>query len=266
MAGLRAGQKDGVEKLARPAIALRQGSSSFSRIGGLPDLAESYEWPLDEDGKPLAFLCQIALTDLPDVARELELPEAGTLYFFFDQEQSVWGFDPKDFPKWRVIYAPAEMVGNAERLAPDGLADNYIYNAVPLAFSTIATYPGEYDKRLTASGIDDQAYWNFLDTQRGDPPFHMIGGHPYAVQNANMEDDCQLVSGGIYLGDGSGCHSASGKALLGQPHDWRLLLQLDSDDDAGMMWGDVGMLYFWIRASDLAKKDFSKVWMVLQCG
>jgi uncharacterized protein YwqG len=28
---------------------------------------------------------------------------------------------------------------------------------------------------------------------------------------------------------------------------WRLLLQLDTDDAAGMKWGDVGTLYFWIK-------------------
>jgi hypothetical protein len=48
-------------------------------------------------------------------------------------------------------------------------------------------------------------------------------------------------------------------------YDWILLLQLDSDDDAGMMWGDVGMLYFWIKREDLKKENFDNVWMILQC-
>jgi uncharacterized protein YwqG len=47
---------------------------------------------------------------------------------------------------------------------------------------------------------------------------------------------------------------------------WRLLLQLDTDDDLGWMWGDVGRLYFTIRQEDLAAYDFSRAWMVLQCG
>jgi uncharacterized protein YwqG len=44
-----------------------------------------------------------------------------------------------------------------------------------------------------------------------------------------------------------------------------LLLQLDTDDDAGMMWCDVGSLYFWIREQDARAGDFSKIWMILQC-
>ena len=33
-----------------------------------------------------------------------------------------------------------------------------------------------------------------------------------------------------------------------------------------MMWGDVGKLYFWIRKQDLARRDFSNVWMIMQCS
>jgi len=33
-----------------------------------------------------------------------------------------------------------------------------------------------------------------------------------------------------------------------------------------MMWGDMGMLYFWIRAEDLAARRFERVWMILQCS
>jgi uncharacterized protein YwqG len=48
--------------------------------------------------------------------------------------------------------------------------------------------------------------------------------------------------------------------------DWKLLLQLASDEDTEMMWGDGGTLYFWIREADLPDRDFSKVWIILQCS
>lgn len=48
--------------------------------------------------------------------------------------------------------------------------------------------------------------------------------------------------------------------------DWQLLLQIDSDEEnLGAMWGDCGRVYFWIRQQDLQKRDFSNVWLVLQC-
>jgi uncharacterized protein YwqG len=30
---------------------------------------------------------------------------------------------------------------------------------------------------------------------------------------------------------------------------WRLLVQVASDDDAGMMWGDVGQLYYCVASA-----------------
>ncbi len=48
--------------------------------------------------------------------------------------------------------------------------------------------------------------------------------------------------------------------------EWLLLLQLDSDDNAGTMWGDAGMLYFWIRKADLAASRFERTWMTWQCA
>ncbi len=42
------------------------------------------------------------------------------------------------------------------------------------------------------------------------------------------------------------------------------VLQVDSD--YALIWGDMGTIYFWIRKQDLAAHDFSKTWMILQCG
>jgi uncharacterized protein YwqG len=48
--------------------------------------------------------------------------------------------------------------------------------------------------------------------------------------------------------------------------DWRLLLQIDTDEDGpGWMWGDVGRIYFWIKKHDLALRRFADVWLILQC-
>jgi uncharacterized protein YwqG len=47
--------------------------------------------------------------------------------------------------------------------------------------------------------------------------------------------------------------------------EWRLLLQIDSEQDAGMLWGDVGRIYYWIRARDLAARHLDQAWLILQC-
>lgn len=31
------------------------------------------------------------------------------------------------------------------------------------------------------------------------------------------------------------------------------------------MWGDVGMIYFWIQDEAARRGDFSNAWLILQC-
>ena len=47
--------------------------------------------------------------------------------------------------------------------------------------------------------------------------------------------------------------------------DWQLLLQIDSDPNTGMMWGDVGKLYFLMNSEDLRNRNFDAAWLILQC-
>lgn len=44
-----------------------------------------------------------------------------------------------------------------------------------------------------------------------------------------------------------------------------LLAQLDNDWDAGVMWGDNGIVQWFIDADDLARRDFSRVWFHTDC-
>ena len=46
--------------------------------------------------------------------------------------------------------------------------------------------------------------------------------------------------------------------------DWRLLLQVDSDEN-GMTWGDVGRIYYGLPRQALAARDFSQTIAELQC-
>lgn len=79
-----------------------------------------------------------------------------------------------------------------------------------------------------------------------------------------MEDECALVTAGLYHGDPKAQQSDEGKRILAQPNDWTLLLQIDDDEDAGMQWGDMARLYFWIRAADLQAQNVDRVWVILQ--
>ena len=74
------------------------------------------------------------------------------------------------------------------------------------------------------------------------------------------------MSNGIYCGNPKGYDEGRKRGLEAGATDWRLLLQVDSDEQTGMMWGDMGRLYFMIHKDDLQYRRFDKVWQILQCG
>jgi len=252
-----------------PAIALSASSNEkLSRIGGLPSLPDSEPWP-EWQGRPLAFLCQLHLGDIPTECERHGLPPTGMLYFFYLSEQETWGFDPKDKGSWRVVHSATPSSNSTQQSAPDGLEEEYIYSEKPVAFTPIDTYPNWQDERVQDLDLNDSQfdqYTELCSSVFGDNPAHHLFGYPSPIQGNDMDLECQLVTHGLYCGDGSGYQDPRAKELESNRRDWILLLQLDTDDDVGMMWGDCGMLYFWIRRQDLEKGRFDKCWMILQCS
>jgi uncharacterized protein YwqG len=255
--------------LRRPALALSPSAEpSTSRIGGLPSLPEDVPWP-QWKGVPLAFLCQVDLSRIPAGFDRSGLPSAGMLYFFYDQAQSTWGFDPQDEGSWQVVYSATATGGGAARAAPEGLDKQCVYHQKAAVFAPVATYPSLQDERVDALKLTDRQVDEYIElcssVFQSNPAHHLLG-YPSPIQGNDMDLECQLVSHGLYCGDLSGYQDPRAKELEAGRGDWILLLQLDSDDAAGMMWGDGGMLYFWIKRNDLKEARFDRCWMILQCG
>jgi len=260
---------DFLKSLRLPAIALTTSTNGGkSKIGGLPSLPDAIPWP-EWKSKSLSFLCQIDLGEIPENCDRQGLPTTGMLYFFYNQEQETWGFDPKDIGSWRVIYSTKSPEVNDIRAAPSDLSKDFVYAERTISFFPIQTYPDWQDRRVYAlelSDIQSDQYIDICYKVFGEAPAHHLFGHPTPIQGNEMDLECQLVSNGIYGGDASGYQNPKTKELESGRVDWILLFQLDTDDDAKMMWGDSGMLYFWIRKQDLEKGQFDKCWMILQCG
>lgn len=250
-----------------------------SRLGGRPDLPQGFSWP-EYDGAPHAFVAQIDLAEIHAFDADGILPARGLLSFFYDSQQSVWGFDPRETGASAVHYFPdsGELAptappagGEDPILAALGLREDTRsspFPAVRLRPASERTYAPADSSEVDALGLtrDERLSYEEISAEaEEDPPIHRLLGHPEVIQG-DMQLECQLVTNGRYCGDASGYTGDEAERLRPGAADWRLLLQIDSDDDAGMMWGDVGRIYFWMHRDALAQRRWDEAHLILQCG
>ncbi|WP_308312470.1 YwqG family protein [Streptomyces sp. ISL-11] len=226
------------------------------------------EWPRWEGHGPLSFVASVNCAALPADSLDIPLPADGTLAFFYfdgqvdDGEALVLPDDPESRAGARVLYLPAGAP-TTERAAPPELEP---YPMVPLTAGVVATAPDPYhpliEETFAHTGDADHpvygdAFLEALWEAAGEGADHRIGGHADAVQNPVEAEVAHAV-----LGKGT---SWDDPRLAEETRGWTLLAQFDSDDGAGMMWGDCGTLYWLIRPEDLAERRFDKAMFIWQC-
>ncbi|MEM7183852.1 MAG: YwqG family protein [Spirochaetota bacterium] len=258
-----------IESYQRPGLLLMHDSTnSFSKIGGMPNLPENLSWPMWQ-GKALSFICQIDLSEIKPKGTNLMLPEVGTLFFFYNQDLDTWGYNPKDKGSWSVLYSKKSRIDCKDSLPPKTLDRYGIYNSRFIKFKNIKKYPSSDEEKIESLELNEKQrneYYKLIKSAYKNVPTHQVGGYALSIQNSSMDWECQIISNGIdNYGHPEWHESDKVKSLSPGKKDWVLLCQIDSDDELGMIWGDYGKLYFWIKKSDLKKKDFSNCWMILQC-
>jgi uncharacterized protein YwqG len=215
----------------------------------------------------LGFVAQVDLAQVRPFDLEHDLPADGLLSFFYDSvEQSAWGFDPADRDKFAVSYTPAGTP-LIRRTPPHELAAEARFAAVGLTPSAEWSLPAWESHDVSQLGLsrDELFRYGELVDDDEDSTIHRLLGHPEPVQG-DMQVECQLASNGIYCGDGSSYQNPRVRELEPGAAEWRLLFQLDTEDQIDLMWGDVGRIYYWIRDRDLRQQNWDATWLVLQCG
>lgn len=239
-----------------------------SFLGGLPYVSSEIEWPR-KNNNPLGFIAQLDLSEINKDNIVSWLPNEGRLLFFYDLDEWPWGFDPKDKGGWTVVYENDGDELSIQNPPKDLNKENVAPNIKYIKATSFLSYPDSQRIDYEEHGLsddNDEEYFDFIEELYGDEPHHQVGGFPTPIQNDAMEEECQLASNGLYCGNVDDYNSDKAKELRNQKNDWKLLFQFDSDDDIDAMWGDLGMLYFWIKESDAKKAIFSDAWMVLQCS
>lgn len=257
---------DAVRAKAQRAVVLEYGEGQTAcRLGGAPRLPESIDWP-QRKGRPLAFVAELDLAAIRAVDGPEWLPASGFLHLFYDAEDQPWGFDPADRDGWKIILSD-DVVETAMQ-TPSALSADAVFAPVRLKGRSAMTYPTT--ERLDLSPEVGRTFafepvQALLDSDLGIGPRHQVGGYPAPIQGDGMELESQLASNGIFMGGPASYSDDRIAALEAGAADWRLLLQIDSDEEAGMMWGDVGILYVWVREQDARAGNFSNPWIILQC-
>jgi uncharacterized protein YwqG len=199
------------------------------------------------------------------------LPASGLLLFFYDLQDQPWGFDPKDRGGSATVYIPATEISDSSLFAspPTPLEADLVLPKCYMAFHRLTLPPSWETPELKAVGLTEDEMDLFLEQRAliyGQQPHHQIGGFPDPLQNPEMEEECQLVTNGLDCGNSSGYNDPRVAELKAGIEDWSLLFQMDTDDDLNLMWGDMGMIYFWVRRDDARKLKFENTWLILQCG
>ncbi len=267
-----------VTTLAQPAVrlttrAVAQSAIAVgsSEVGGQPDLPPGTAWPAKQ-GAPLAFIAQIRLEEVAAYDTAHALPTKGLLSFFYDAAQETYGGSPADRAGFHVFYT-ANATGVRRMPFPTALPANARFTPCAVSFATELTLPETPTVALpniTWTPDQQKTYEDVLATLPGPTagstgmspaPQNQLLGYPDTLQD-DMRIECQLASHGVDVSQMATDPRA--KALIPGADDWTLLLQVDSDGQAGMNWGDAGIVYYWIEQNALRAADFSNVWCVMQ--
>jgi uncharacterized protein YwqG len=257
---------DRLVDLALPAVRLHPAPEGVgrSRLGGAPLLEPTQPWPHWGE-RPLSFVALLDAEDLVDANIGLSLPRRGLLNFFYEaDEQMAWGFDPEHADGWKVVLADPSIAQERGRL--DGALD---FTECPVRGREVLTLPDPAEPVLydIRERHDDPLYdlsekWDKI--ARIEEPHHQVGGWPSLVQNP-LQTECQLASTGVYCGSGGAYADPRYEEVRRGAAEWRLLLQLDSDEAPGWMWGDCGSLYYCIRGDAADASALEAAWMIFQC-
>jgi uncharacterized protein YwqG len=253
-------------ELVRSSIRLNLGepsSEAVTRLGGTPNLPEDIPWPLRRNGDPHSFIAQVDLARLEPI-EGLPLPASGSLFFFCDSVDIPAGFNPSDRDGFKVIYSASPLSENALCPTPRRLSEEQVFKGFTLnpKFELVSPpWRGNAIARLQLSESNLDKYASLFNI---DQTTHRIGGYPEIIQGDDLELTSELVLHGIPCGDAAGYQYGRIHGLGAGATDWRLLMQIDSQEEAGMMWHDVGRLFFMMREQDLENLRFDQAWMGMQ--
>ncbi len=257
--------------LARPAVRMRAAARGATELGPVPHAAPDPGWPLGADGSPLTHLCSIDLVDLARFETGLELPSAGILQAFFEIDVEPGVLQPTEPDSFvlriadsSVIASPGVGVELTQVLTIPAWYEPAVQAFAPAAkkpefnrrgrnrAELLARARGEevvevpktsdHDRLRTQVNDVHQEWGNRIESLVGPGPQHQIGGWPALVQTP-LWGECEEG----WAGAEEVLFETTVEVGANPADRWAMVIQIDTDEEAGWMWGDAGLLYFAAR-------------------
>ncbi|GAC1584547.1 MAG: hypothetical protein NVS3B20_14430 [Polyangiales bacterium] len=154
-----------------------------SKVGGLPDLPASVEWPILNE-RPLSFLAQIRLDEASSFDQDALLPKTGLLSFFLESRPILAssGAEKNVAPMGLILHGasdPAMLSRAKEPSFPSASASASASSTLPIvhrasavSFATMGSFPREMSPFMVIEGIhksERAAYRALLEEVRQSP-------------------------------------------------------------------------------------------------
>lgn len=234
-----------VKPLIRPAVKVvvqksgrpPENSQQLSHFGGQPYFEKGEYWPLTEKGRPLDFIFQIVNTGeqlLPDHIKVVQ--------FFYDWDMQPWD---SGTPGWTV--KTYEAIDPAKQLLIPRPLELPWAKYCPVSFTPIQSLPdwegidhySSEASKLSCILNEDEPWGHYDEVSKelvGETEYQsIIGGYPKWLQGeATPSDD--------------------------DDNNLPLLMQIDSETNADIRWGDQGLIYIFHNPATPGVYEFQ-----LQC-
>ena len=208
-----------------------------SKLGGCPYLESAEDYPCDDEGRPMMFFAQLNMAEVPPLP---DFPRQGLLQFYVT-DNDMLGLDAPCV----VRYIPDFHTDESRLLTENPFREEF-REREPFYHDGAMHFELRQMPITTECGALQDAFEEDLSAEQNDALYDIcyaegsrVGGYPLFVQSAPLyyeDGDCDV-----------------------------LLLQLDTDEVCGMMFGDAGNCNFFISREALKNCDFSEVEYDWQC-
>lgn len=222
-----------------------------SKFAGNPYWLKTEPYPTSKSGEPLRLLAQINFSEIQPALPDY--PTEGILQFFAAND-GVYGLNFDDMTEqdaFRIVYHEKIEMDEGQWLTEfPAFNDDYAFSIekeCALTFEQTTEIIPASDYRFNLITNMNQL---FADATDGE----------FDEYNEAMENYFKLASGqGSKIG-GYPFFTQEDPRAYGEYQTYdTLLLQIDTDDELDIMWGDSGVANFLISLDDLKKRNFSNV-------